>query len=62
MKFNFTSGLFSIIGNLVFMGIFFGRLGLPVGLANLASVASCSIVSFVLADRIAFANVTQTNR
>ncbi len=54
VKFNFTSGLFSIIGNLVFMSIFIGRLGLPVGLANLASVAACSIVSFVLADRIAF--------
>ncbi|MGI9165524.1 MAG: GtrA family protein [Pyrinomonadaceae bacterium] len=54
VKFNFTCGLFSIIGNLVFMSIFIGRLGLPVGLANLASVAACSMVSFVLADRIAF--------
>ena len=54
VKFNFTSGLFSIIGNLVFMSIFIGRLGLPVSLANLASVAACSIVSFFLADRIAF--------
>ncbi len=55
VKFNLTSGLFSIIGNLVFMGILVGRLGLPIGQANLASVAACSIVSFVLADRIAFA-------
>jgi putative flippase GtrA len=54
VKFNFTSGLFSIIGNLVFMSIFIGRLGLPVGLANLASVAACSLVTFILADRIAF--------
>ena len=54
VKFNFTSGLFSIIGNLVFMSIFFGRFGLPVGLANLVSVAVCSTISFVLADRIAF--------
>jgi len=54
VKFNFTSGLFSIAGNLVFMGILVGRVGLPVGPANLASVAACSIVSFILADRIAF--------
>ncbi len=54
VKFNLTSGLFSMIGNLVFMSIFVGRLGLSVGPANLASVAACSIVSFILADRIAF--------
>ena len=54
LKFNLTSGLFSLIGNLVFMSIFVGRLGMPVGPANLASVTACSIVSFVLADRIAF--------
>ena len=54
LRFNLTSGLFSIIGNLVFMSVFVGRLGLPVGRANVVSVAACSIVSFILADRIAF--------
>ena len=54
VKFNLTSGLFSIIGNLVFMGVLVGRLGLPIGPANLASVAACSVASFILADRIAF--------
>jgi dolichol-phosphate mannosyltransferase len=54
VKFNLTSGLFSITGNLIFMGILVGRFGLPIGPANLASVAACSLVSFVLADRIAF--------
>jgi putative flippase GtrA len=54
VKFNLTSGLFSMTGNLVLMSVFVGRLGLPIGPANLASVAACSIVSFILADRIAF--------
>ena len=54
LKFNLTSGLFSISGNLLFMSVLVGRFGLPVGPANLASVAACSIVSFILADRIAF--------
>ena len=54
VKFNLTSGLFSIIGNLVFMSLLVGRLGLAIGPANLTSVVACSIVSFVLADRIAF--------
>jgi dolichol-phosphate mannosyltransferase len=54
VKFNLTSGLFSIVGNLIFMAFLVGRLGLPIGPANLASVAACSVVSFFLADRIAF--------
>lgn len=54
VKFNLTSGLFSISGNLLFMSVLVGRFGLPIGPANLASVAACSLVSFVLADRIAF--------
>lgn len=53
-KFNITSGLFSMAGNLILMGILVGRLGLPVTGANVVSVATCSICSFVLADRIAF--------
>ena len=54
VKFNLTNGLFSIVGNLVFMSILVGRLGLAIGPANVASVVACSIVSFILADRIAF--------
>jgi len=38
----------------VFMSILVGRLGLAIGPANVASVVACSIVSFILADRIAF--------
>jgi dolichol-phosphate mannosyltransferase len=53
-KFNVTSGLVSMAGNLVFMSILVGRLGLPVTGANVVSVAACSICSFVLADRITF--------
>ena len=56
-KFNITNGLFSITGNLVFMTVLVGRLGLGISGANLVSVAACSICSFVLADRIAFAKV-----
>jgi putative flippase GtrA len=54
VKFNLTSGLFSISGNLLVMSVLVGRFGLPIGPANLASVATCSVLSFVLADRIAF--------
>jgi dolichol-phosphate mannosyltransferase len=54
IKFNLTSGLISIAGNLVLMSILVGRLGLHVIRANLVSVAACSILGFILADRVAF--------
>ena len=53
-KFNLTTGLVSITGNLVLMSILVGRLGLPVAGANVVTVAGCSVISFLLADRIAF--------
>ena len=54
VTFNITNGAVSITGNLVFMSILVGRLGLPIAGANVASVAACSICNFFLADRIAF--------
>jgi putative flippase GtrA len=53
-KFNITTGLVSIAGNLVIMNLLVGRFGLPITGANLASVAGCSLLNFVLADRFAF--------
>jgi len=53
-KFNVTTGTVSIAGNLALMNILVGRFGLPIIGANLASVVTCSILSFILADRIAF--------
>ena len=59
-KFNVTNGLVSIVGNLFFMSLFVGRLGLPVTLANLLSVAACSLCNFILADKIAFARARRS--
>ncbi|HEX9422898.1 MAG TPA: GtrA family protein [Pyrinomonadaceae bacterium] len=53
-KFNITTGVVSLAGNLVLMSLLVGHFGLPVLSANLATVAACSILSFILADRIAF--------
>jgi dolichol-phosphate mannosyltransferase len=53
-KFNLTTGLVSIVGNLILMSVLVGRFRLPVTPANVLAVAVCSIVSFFLADRIAF--------
>jgi dolichol-phosphate mannosyltransferase len=53
-KFNITTGLVSILGNLVFMSLLVGRLGVAVIFSNLISVLACSLLNFILADRIAF--------
>src|SRR6185295_8056052 len=58
-KFNLTTGVVSLAGNLMLMSILVGQFGLPVTPANLITVAACSILSFFLADRIAF-DVKQT--
>ena len=59
-KFNLTNGLVSLAGNLTLMSLLVGRLGLPLAVAYLLSIATCSICNFFLADRIAFyVNVRQ---
>src|SRR5688572_5694894 len=42
-KFNITTGVVSIAGNLLLMKLFVGSFGLPIISANLASVVACSI-------------------
>ncbi len=53
-KFSVTAGLVSLVGNLILMSVLVGHFGLPIVGANLVTVAVCSLVSFILADRIAF--------
>jgi len=52
--FHVTNGAVSLIGNLALMSIFVGVIRLPVVIANVGSVAVCSIFNFLLADRLAF--------
>ena len=54
VKFNITNGAVSIIGNLVFMSLLVGRLGLPIAIAYVTSVTACAVCNFFLADRVAF--------
>jgi len=54
VKFNITTGAVSICGNLIFMSLLVGKLGLPVTGANVITVPACSVLSFFLADRVAF--------
>jgi len=53
-KFNLTTGLFSIGGNLVLMRALVGGLRMNYLIANLATIAICSVVNFVVSDRVVF--------
>ena len=54
LKFNLTTGLFSVAGNLVLMRVFVGGMGMNYLVANLVAIATCSVVNFVVSDRVVF--------
>jgi len=53
-RFNFTTGLFSIAGNLVLMRLLVGAAHLPYIAANVLTIATCSIVNFMVSDKLVF--------
>jgi putative flippase GtrA len=54
LQFNLTTGAVSIVGNLVFMRVFVGMLDVHFLAANLMTIATCSILNFLVSDRIVF--------
>jgi dolichol-phosphate mannosyltransferase len=58
VKFHIANGAISLVGNVLLMGLFVGRFMLPLIAANALSVLACSLVNFVLADRLVFSNYT----
>ena len=54
VKFNLTTGAFSILGNVGLMKLLVDGAHIPYLLANLLSIACCSIVNFLLSDTLVF--------
>ena len=54
LKFNLTAGMFSILGNLVMMALFVDLAKMNYLLANLATIAVCSLCNFAVSDRFVF--------
>src|SRR5262249_42847904 len=54
LRFNLTTGVVSIGGNLLFMRLLVGCTHLRPMLANMISIAMCSVVNFVVSDRWVF--------
>jgi putative flippase GtrA len=55
VRFNLTTGLFSILGNLLVMDLLAGTAHLNYLVANLFSIAVCSAVNFLVSERVVFA-------
>ena len=55
IRFNGSTALISIGGNVALMALFVGRLHLPLIPANLLAVLTLSVLNFVSADRLVFA-------
>jgi len=54
LKFNFSNGAISILGNILLMRWFVGEFRLPVVIANLLAIALCGLANFVVGDRFVF--------
>jgi putative flippase GtrA len=55
LRFNGSTALISIAGNVALMWLFAGRLHLPVLAANLLAVLALSLLNYLAADRLVFA-------
>jgi putative flippase GtrA len=53
-KFNVTTGMFSILGNVILMRALVGGAHMNYFVANIVTIALCSFVNFVVSDRFVF--------
>jgi putative flippase GtrA len=53
-KFNLTTGLFSMVGNVLVMKALVGAAHLNYFVANILTIATCSIMNFLVSDRFVF--------
>ena len=53
-RFNLSTGMISILGNLILMRLLVGALHLQYMLANMLSIGSCSLANYWATDRMVF--------
>ena len=54
LKFNLSNGLISILGNLAIMELLAVRLHFNYMLSNLAAIGACSLLNFLVSDKVVF--------
>ncbi|HET8827466.1 MAG TPA: GtrA family protein [Terriglobales bacterium] len=59
-KFNLSNGAISILGNVALMRVLVGVIGLNYFSANGLSIAGCSLVNFMVSDRLVFTRQPQS--
>jgi putative flippase GtrA len=59
-KFNLGNGAISILGNVALMRLLVGVIGLNYVVANAVSITGCSLLNFVVSDRLVFAGRAQS--
>ena len=59
-KFNLSNGAISILGNVAIMRVLVGVIGLDYFVANALSIVGCSLLNFVVSDRLVFTGQTQS--
>jgi putative flippase GtrA len=62
VRFHLLNGGISMIGNLVIMSVFAGRLGMDPLIANGVAILACSIVNFFASDGMVFAASSRNGR
>lgn len=53
-RFNLSTGLISILGNLLLMRALVGHLHFHYMLANMVAIGTCSLVNFLVSDQVVF--------
>ena len=54
LRFNLSTGLISIVGNLALMRLLVGSLHLQYMLANILTIGACSLLNFWASDQVVF--------
>jgi putative flippase GtrA len=62
LKFNLTTGILSIAGNLALMKVFVGMAHFNYLVANGITIAACSIFNFLVSDGFVFATARAENQ
>jgi putative flippase GtrA len=54
LRFNVSNGLIALVGNLALMEVLASRLHLNYMFSNLVAIGACSLLSFVVSDKLVF--------
>jgi len=54
IRFNLTTGLTSLLGNLILMYLLVDQAGIHYLIANMISITSCSLINFLVSDQLIF--------